>query len=64
MRATRCVPPAPGNSPTLTSGRANFAFAFSAATRWWQASASSTAPPIAVPLTAQTHGLPQVSSRR
>jgi len=33
MRGTRWVPPAPGNSPTLTSGRPRRVFGFSAATR-------------------------------
>ncbi len=63
-RATRWVPPAPGKSPTLTSGRPSLVFGLSAATLWWQDSASSNAPPTAVPLSAATNGLPQVSSRR
>jgi hypothetical protein len=36
----------------------------SAATRPWQASDISKAPPMQVPLIAETHGLPQVSSLR
>ena len=33
MRAMRCVPPAPGNSPTLISGRPRRVFGLSAAMR-------------------------------
>ena len=64
MRGMRCVPPAPGKSPTLISGRPSRVFGLSAATRWWQESASSKQPPIAVPLSAATHGFPSVSSLR
>jgi hypothetical protein len=63
-RGTLWVPPAPGKMPTFTSGNAIFTFSESAATRPWQASANSNAPPMQVPLIAATHGLPQVSSLR
>ncbi len=63
-RGSRCVPPAPGNRPTWTSGNPTAAAGLSASTRWWQASASSKPPPIAAPLIAATTGLPQVSRRR
>ena len=63
-RGTRWVPPAPGKMPTLTSGSAIFTASLSAATRAWQASDSSNAPPMQVPLMAETQGLPQVSSLR
>ena len=63
-RGTRWVPPAPGKTPTLTSGKASLTdFAFET-TRAWQASDSSNAPPMQVPLIAETQGLPQVSSLR
>ncbi len=63
-RGTRWVPPAPGKMPTFTSGSAIFTLSQSAATRPWQASDSSKAPPMQVPLIAETQGLPQVSSLR
>jgi hypothetical protein len=63
-RGTRWVPPAPGKMPTLTSGRAILTDGESAATRPWQASDSSNAPPMHTPLIAETHGLPQVSILR
>ena len=63
-RGTRWVPPAPGKMPTLTSGSAILTLSPSAATRPWQASDSSKAPPMQVPLIAETQGLPQVSSLR
>ena len=64
MRAMRVVPPAPGNRPTLISGSPRRVCGFCDAMRWWQASASSKPPPTAVPLSAATDGLPQVSIRR
>ena len=63
-RGTRCVPPAPGKMPTFTSGSAILTLSLSAATRPWQASDSSKAPPMQVPLMAETQGLPLVSSLR
>ena len=63
-RATRCVPPAPGKSPTLISGRPTRVASRPTTTRWWQASASSKAPPRQTPSIAAANGLPQVSSRR
>ncbi len=63
-RATRCVPPPPGNRPTLDSGRPSCSLSFAATTRWWQASASSNPPPSARPVIAAATGLPQVSSAR
>ena len=53
-RVKRCVPPAPGISPSFTSGRPTLALA--AATRQWQASASSKPPPRATPSIAATMG--------
>ena len=50
--------------PILTSGKAILTASPSAATRPWQASAISNAPPMHTPLIAETHGLPQVSSLR
>src|SRR5258708_3975775 len=46
-RGRRCVPPAPGNRPSFTSGRPSLASLV--ATRKWQASATSRPPPSAVP---------------
>ena len=63
-RGTRWVPPAPGKMPTFTSGSAILTLSPSAATRPWQASDSSKAPPMQVPLIAETQGLPEVSSLR
>ena len=54
-RGRRWVPPAPGNRPSLTSGRPTRAAA--AATRKWQASASSKPPPNAVPCKRRDHRL-------
>ena len=64
MRDRRCVPPPAGNRPNCTSGRPTTSPGMSATNRWWQASAISRPPPIAVPLMAQATGLPQVSSLR
>ena len=60
----RWVPPAPGKMPTFTSGSASLTSLPSATTRPWQASANSNAPPMHVPLIADTKGFPHVSSRR
>src|SRR5690349_13499751 len=54
-RGRRCVPPAPGMRPSLTSGRPSLASA--AATRWWAASASSSPPPRQDPVMAAITGL-------
>ncbi len=65
LRSSICrVPPPPGNSPTWASGRPTRALALSAAMRRWQASAISSPPPNAVPLSAATKGLPPVSISR
>ncbi len=53
-RGRRCVPPAPGRRPSLTSGRPTRAVG--AATRKWQASANSNPPPSAAPWIAATTG--------
>ena len=53
-RGRRCVPPAPGTIPRLTSGWPNFAF--SAAMMMSQAMASSLPPPSAKPATAAITG--------
>ena len=58
-RGRRWVPPAPGNRPSLTSGRPTRAPA--TATRKWQASDSSNPPPKAVPCSAATTGFGIVS---
>ena len=63
-RGRRCVPPAPGSRPSLTSGRPILALGSSMAKRAWQASASSRPPPSVVPLRAATTGLPHFSMRR
>ena len=60
----RVTPPAPGSSPSVTSGSPNCAFAPATAIRRWQASAISRPPPRAVPLSAATTGRPSVSSAR
>ncbi len=54
-RGSRCVPPAPGSSPSFTSGKPSRAAG--AAMRAWQPSASSSPPPSAAPLIAATTGL-------
>lgn len=54
-RGRRCVPPAPGRIPSLTSGSA--ICAPGAATRKWQPIASSSPPPIATEWMAATTGL-------
>src|SRR2546427_363516 len=54
-RGRRCVPPAPGSSPSFTSGSATEAVAD--ATRKWHASASSRPPPTQAPLIAAMTGL-------
>ncbi len=51
----RCVPPAPGRSPSFTSGSA--ICAPFVATRKWQPSGSSSPPPIAVVCSAAMTGL-------
>ncbi|MNT73914.1 hypothetical protein D3C72_2126750 [compost metagenome] len=63
-RDTRWVPPAPGKMPTLTSGSASLTDFELETTRPWQASDSSNAPPMQVPLMAETQGLPLVSMAR
>jgi len=60
-RAERWVPPAPGTTPRVISGRPTLALA--RAMRWWQASASSRPPPSAVPWMAASTGLPRRSIR-
>ncbi len=60
-RVKRWVPPAPGIRPSLTSG--NPTLAVRAATRQWQANASSNPPPSAVPSIAATIGLSDASIR-
>ncbi len=54
-RGSRCVPPAPGMRPSVTSGSPTFASA--TATRQWQPSAISNPPPSAVPWIAAITGL-------
>mmetsp|Transcript_2204 Transcript_2204/g.5967 ORF Transcript_2204/g.5967 Transcript_2204/m.5967 type:complete len:201 (+) Transcript_2204:5283-5885(+) len=54
-RGKRCVPPSPGMSPSLSSGRANDDLAEQ--TRALQASASSSPPPKQTPSIAATTGL-------
>ena len=54
-RGRRCVPPAPGTKPRLTSGSPTWAPAI--ATRAWQASANSSPPPSALPWMAATIGI-------
>ena len=58
-RGTRCVPPAPGMMPSVTSGRPTRASAV--AIRPWAASAISKPPPSAVPWMAATTGLVESS---
>jgi hypothetical protein len=60
-RGRRCVPPAPGMIPSLISGRP--IRADGAATRPWQAIASSRPPPRAAPPIAATTGFGLASSR-
>mmetsp|Transcript_20579 Transcript_20579/g.64289 ORF Transcript_20579/g.64289 Transcript_20579/m.64289 type:complete len:503 (-) Transcript_20579:5-1513(-) len=60
-RGSRCVPPAPGSSPRWTSGSPHFAALDM--TRQWQASATSSPPPSAVPCIAATVGIEALSSR-
>ena len=62
MRGSRCVPPAPGMMPSVTSGRPTTVPG--AATRASQPSASSKPPPSAAPCSAATTGLPQSSMAR
>ena len=64
MRTVRTTPPAPGSSPSLTSGKPSLTFGSSSATRWWQARQISRPPPSAAPLIATATGFPSVSSRR
>src|SRR5258705_1764944 len=63
-RGTRCVPPAPGIRPSVTSGNASRSPGSSTAMRRWQAKATSSPPPMAEPFKAATKGLPLVSMRR
>src|SRR3982074_2577172 len=60
-RGRRCVPPAPGMSPNLTSGCPNLASPV--ANRMVQAIAVSQPPPRAKPFTAAITGLPRFSMR-
>ena len=60
-RGRRCVPPAPGTKPRLTSGKASWASC--APMRAWQAMASSTPPPMALPCSAMATGLEKFSTR-
>jgi hypothetical protein len=64
IRTVRTMPPAPGSSPSVTSGWPNTAFGSSTAIRRWQASAISSPPPSALPLSTATTGMPSVSSPR
>ena len=61
-RGRRCVPPAPGMSPSCTSGSASTVFGLSVAMRYANAIADSSPPPTHAPLIAATIGLPR--SRR
>ncbi len=61
-RGRRCVPPAPGSSPSFTSGSATCAP--TAATRKWQPSDSSSPPPMHVPLIAAITGFAPDSTTR
>ena len=61
-RGSRCVPPAPGRRPSLTSGSA--ICASRAATRKWQPSASSRPPPMQTPPIAAITGLSLASTMR
>ncbi len=64
MRTLRVTPPAPGSSPSCTSGKPTTALGSSTTMRWCVARATSRPPPSAAPLIAATTGLPSVSSRR
>ena len=64
MRTVRTTPPAPGSSPSLTSGKPSLTFGSSSITRWWVASVISSPPPSAAPLIAAATGRPSVSRRR
>ena len=64
IRGKRCVPPAAGSRPSVTSGMPSNVFGLSAAMRRWQARQTSSPPPSAVPLMAATKGLPARSSAR
>ena len=64
MRGRRCVPPAAGSKPSVTSGRPSWILGSSATMRRWQARQISRPPPSAVPLMAATKGLPDVSIAR
>ena len=64
MRVRREMPPAPGSRPRLTSGRPSLTREPPTQIRWWQASAISSPPPSAEPLSAATTGMPRVSRRR
>ena len=61
-RGNRCVPPAPGSMPSVTSGSA--IRAETSAMRRSQASANSSPPPAAAPLIAAMVTWPNRSSRR
>ena len=62
-RGRRCVPPAPGTRPSITSGSPIDVFGSSEATRYRHARASSVPPPRQVPWIAATTGTRQPSSR-
>ena len=64
MRTMRTTPPAPGSSPSCTSGRPSLVRGSFTAMRAWQASASSNPPPRAAPSISATTGLPSFSIRR
>ena len=63
-RTSFTVPPAPGMSPSVTSGKPSSIDGSSRHTRAWQARASSSPPPSALPLIAATTGRPSRSRRR
>jgi len=56
-RGSRCVPPAPGMSPSCTSGCPSCVLRSSVAMRYVQARATSRPPPSAAPWIAATIGL-------
>ncbi len=61
-RGRRCVPPAPGISPRVTSGRPTSPSG--SMTRRWQASASSSPPPSVVPWSTAHDRLAEILQRR
>jgi len=62
-RGSRCVPPHPGISPSITSGSPSFVCPSSRATRCRQASANSSPPPRQGPWIAATVGNGSRSTR-